>query len=174
MRYTHRSPESERHRAFFDAPVVFGARRTEMIFDEDVLDLPLATADANLAAILVPTAEEKRARRSKAPPFTEQVSRALRAALSNDDAQLDAVAKRMGMTGRSLQRRLKDEDTSFQELRESTRRALANHYLGEDLALSEIAFLLGFSEPSAFFRAFKRWTGKTPLEAREARASGTT
>lgn len=168
VRYTHRSSEAERHRAFFGAPVVFGARHTEMIFDRDVLDLPLATADENLAAILVPAAEEKRARRPKEPPFTDQVSRALRSALSTDDAQLGAVAKRMGMTGRSLQRRLKDEGTSFQDLREKTRRALASHYLAEDLSLSEIAFLLGFSEPSAFFRAFKRWTGKTPLEARSA------
>jgi AraC-like DNA-binding protein len=168
VRYTHRSSDAEVHRAFFGAPVVFGARHTEMIFDEDVLDLPLATADANLAAILMPAAEEKRAKRPKDPPFTDQVARALRAALSSDDAQLGAVATRMGMTGRSLQRRLKDEGTSFQELREKTRRALASHYLAEDLSLSEIAFLLGFSEPSAFFRAFKRWTGKTPLEARAA------
>jgi AraC-like DNA-binding protein len=168
VRYAHRTNDAvvARHRKFFDAPVVFGARRTEIVFDKDVLDITLATADENLLAILVPTAEAKRVRRSKDPPLTEQVTRALRAALSNDDAQLDVIAKRMGMTERSLQRRLKDEGSSFQTLREQTRRELADRYLGEDLSLSEIAFLLGFSEPSAFFRAFKRWTGKTPLEHR--------
>ncbi|MEO8877467.1 MAG: AraC family transcriptional regulator, partial [Polyangiaceae bacterium] len=54
----------------------------------------------------------------------------------------------------------------FQTLRDETRRTLADRYLGEGLSLSEISFLLGFSEPSAFFRAFKKWTGTTPIERR--------
>lgn len=168
VRYTHRASDvvASKHRAFFGAPAIFGAKRTELVFEKTALDVPLETADANLRAILVEAAEEKRARRPKEPPLTDQVRRALRAALCNDDAQLETVAKRMGLTGRSLQRRLKDEGTSFQALRETTRRELADRYLGEDLSLSEIAFLLGFSEPSAFFRAFKRWTGLTPLEQR--------
>jgi AraC-like DNA-binding protein len=70
------------------------------------------------------------------------------------------------MTGRSLQRRLKDEGTVFQSVRDEMRRDLADHYLGQGMSFAEISFLLGFSEPSAFFRAFKRWTGLTPLERR--------
>jgi AraC-like DNA-binding protein len=94
------------------------------------------------------------------------VRRVLRSALSNADPQLSATAKRLGLTARSLQRRLQDEGTSFQALRDETRRALADRYLTEGLSLAEISFLLGFSEPSAFFRAFKRWTGRTPIERR--------
>jgi AraC-like DNA-binding protein len=154
------------HRAFFDAPVRFGAVHTELIFDRQMLDAPLTTADPNLLAILVPTAEEKRATPTTDAPVTDRVRRMLRSALSTADAALEPVAKRLGMTGRSLQRYLKDEGTSFQALRESTRRDLADHYLGKGLSFSEIAFLLGFSEPSAFFRAFKRWTGRTPFERR--------
>ena len=75
----------------------------------------------------------------------------------------ETVAKRLGLTSRSLQRRLKDDGTSFQTLREDVRRELARRYLDDGLAIAEISFLLGFSEPSAFFRAFKRWTGETPL-----------
>jgi AraC-like DNA-binding protein len=86
--------------------------------------------------------------------------------LTDDLAQLDGVAKRLGMTGRSLQRRLKDEGTSFQETRDAVRRELADAYLGQGMSFAEISFLLGFAEPSAFFRAFKRWTGVTPLERR--------
>ena len=72
------------------------------------------------------------------------------------------------MTPRSLQRRLKEENTSFNAVREQVRRELTQRYLADNLSISEISFLLGFSEPSAFFRAFKRWTGMTPIEARRA------
>ena len=162
VRFTHRVADDARHRAFFGAPVRFGATHTELVFDRATLDLALTSADPNLLAILLPTAEEKRARKATDAPMTDRVRRQLRSALSNADTQLDVLAKRLGMTGRSLQRRLKDEGTSFQALRESTRRDLADQYLGKGLSFSEIAFLLGFSEASAFFRAFKRWTGLTP------------
>ena len=156
VRFTHRVSEANaaRYREHFDAPVRFGAESTELV-------LP-----ASLLAILLPAAEEKRSRKPADPPVTDQVRRALRTALSNDDAQIDTVAKRLGMTGRSLQRRLKDEDTSFQNLRDEVRRDLADRYLGLGMSFAEISFLLGFSEPSAFFRAFKRWTGLTPMERR--------
>ena len=168
VRFTHRVPPRlhQRYREFFGAEVQFGAPRTELVFARGALEVPLQTADANLLAILVPAAEEKRARRPKAPPVTEQVRRALRGALSSADAQLETVARTLGLTPRSLQRRLKDEGVAFGTLRDETRQRLADHYLGQGLSLAEISFLLGFSEPSAFFRAFKRWTGLTPLEHR--------
>jgi AraC-like DNA-binding protein len=72
------------------------------------------------------------------------------------------------MTSRSLQRRLRDEGTSFNAVREQTRRELATRYLDDKLSIAEISFLLGFSEPSAFFRAYKRWTGETPRATRTA------
>lgn len=167
-RFTHRATDSHaaQHRAYFEAPVCFGAEQTELVFETPALDAPLKTADPSLLAILLPTADEKRARTSPHPLFTDQVRRALRTALTNDDAQLDRVAKRLGMTGRSMQRRLKDEGTSFQNVRDDMRRELADRYLGDGMSFAEIAFLLGFSEPSAFFRAFKRWTGLTPFERR--------
>lgn len=167
-RFTHRANDAQRkrHAAFFDAPVRFGAKYTELVFERRVLDSPLKTADPNLLAILVPTAEEKRARTSPHPLLTDQVRRALRVALTTDDGQLDVVAKKLGMTDRSLQRRLKDESTSFQIVRDEMRRELADRYLGDGMSFAEISFLLGFSEPSAFYRAFKRWTGLTPVERR--------
>jgi AraC-like DNA-binding protein len=168
-RFSHRvaAAEQARHRAVFDK-VTFGANHTELLFDAGLLDTVLATADPSLHAILVPTAEDKRGHRSTLPPLTVQVRRVLRAALSTEDDQLEAVARRLGMTGRSLQRRLRDEGTVFQAVREEVRRELADRYLGEGMSFSEISFMLGFSEPSAFFRAFKRWTGVTPFERRAA------
>ena len=176
VRFTHRARDVQvaRHRSFFGCPVRFGAAHTELVFDRALLAKPLVTADPNLLAILVPAAEEKRGRPKADALLTDQVRRVLGAALCNDDAQLETVAKRLGLTGRSLQRRLKDEGTSFQTVRDGMRRELADRYLGDGMSFAEISFLLGFSEPSAFFRAFKRWTGLTPFERRtslgEARA----
>ncbi len=168
VRFAHSIPQKQiaRYRAFFAGKVEFGAKRTELVFSRVDADAKLSTADPNLLAILVPTADQKRASTTTDPPLTDQVKRALGAALCSDDAQLSGVAKRLGMTARSLQRRLQDEGVSFQTLRDDTRRTLADRYLGEGLSLAEISFLLGFSEPSAFFRAFKRWTGLTPIERR--------
>jgi len=173
VRYAHRANDANatRQRAFFGAPVRFGTRETELVFERAALEAPLASADAGLNDVLRSAADEKRAKRSPHAPLTDQVRRALASALQSDDGQLELVAKRLGMTGRSLQRRLKDEGTSFQAERESMRRELADRYLGEGLSFSEISFLLGFSEPSAFFRAFKRWTGITPFERRASLAS---
>jgi AraC-like DNA-binding protein len=168
VRFSHSVPQKQiaRYRTFFQGKVEFGTKRTELIFSKLDADAKLTTADPSLLAILVPTADQRRARTTSDPPLTDQVKRALSLALSNDDAQLSGVAKRLGMTARSLQRRLQDEGVSFQTLRDETRRTLADRYLGEGLSLAEISFLLGFSEPSAFFRAFKRWTGLTPIERR--------
>jgi AraC-like DNA-binding protein len=159
------------YRAFFGAPVTFGAAETEIVFDDRQLDTPLASADPNLLAILEPSAERALAKAPVTAPLTDQVRRALEGALREDDAQLEKVARRLGMTGRSLQRRLKDEGTAFQALRDETRKHLADRYLGQGMTFAEISFLLGFSEPSAFFRAFKRWTGLTPYERRAALAA---
>jgi AraC-like DNA-binding protein len=167
-RFSHRvrTKEIGRYQAFFEGAATFGTEHTELVFEQSVLDAKLSTADPDLHAILVPTAEDMRAQRASLPPLTVQVRRALRTALSSDDDQLEAVARRLGMTGRSLQRRLRDEGTVFQTLRDDVRRELADRYLGEGMSFAEISFMLGFSEPSAFFRAFKRWTGMTPFERR--------
>ncbi|MBK9034282.1 MAG: AraC family transcriptional regulator [Myxococcales bacterium] len=167
---SHRAPgDAAAYRAFFDAAVVFGAARTQLVLPAAALDASLASSDPALLAILTRAADELARRPSTDPTLTAQVKRALRDALRSDDASIDHVARKLGLTGRSLQRRLKDEGTAFQAVREEVRRELAARYLDDGLAIAEISFLLGFSEPSAFFRAFKRWTGQTPIESRLAR-----
>lgn len=158
-----------RYQSFFRAPVHASAPSTELVWSAAALAAKLPTADEALLQILLPTAEERRAK-DRDPPVTDQVRRALAGALRSDEAQLEVVARTLGLTARSLQRRLRDEGSSFQALRDETRRTLADRYLARGLSLAEISFLLGFSEPSAFFRAFKRWTGVTPLEHRAQRA----
>jgi AraC-like DNA-binding protein len=156
-------------RAWFEAPVVFGAEATQLVMPRAALAAPLVASDPALLAILTRAADELAAKSSADPLMTQQVKRVLHDALRSDDAQVESVAKQLGLAVRSLQRRLKDEGTSFQAVREDVRRTLAQRYLDEGLAIAEISFLLGFSEPSAFFRAFKRWTGMTPVENRAQR-----
>jgi AraC-like DNA-binding protein len=88
--------------------------------------------------------------------------------LKGGDASLEVLAARLGMSARTLQRKLRALGTSHQELLDEMRKALAVRYLAEpDVAVCEVAYLLGFSESSAFHRAFKRWTGTTPSEFRK-------
>jgi AraC-like DNA-binding protein len=159
------------YRKLFDAPVVFGAPITQLVMPRTALAAAMTSADPKLLAILTRAADEL-ARKTPEPTITAQIARVLREALRDDQATIEAVAKRLGLTARSLQRRLKDEGASFQGVREDVRRELAERYLSDNLSIAEISFLLGFSEPSAFFRAFKRWTGTTPLEARRRVAAG--
>ena len=169
VEFAHPAPagDAAAYRKWFDAPVVFGAETTQLVLPASVLDASLVSSDPSLLGILTRAADELVRRTPTDPLLTASVRRALHDLLRSDDANIDVVAKRLGLTGRSLQRRLKDEGTSFAELREDVRRDLAHRYLADGLAIAEISFLLGFSEPSAFFRAFKRWTGETPLAHRQ-------
>jgi len=158
--------EPAAYRAWFEAPVTFGADTTQLVMPASALDASLVSSDPALLTILTRAADELARRLPDDATITAKVRRVLAEALRTDDAGVDSVAKKLGLTGRSLQRRLEEEGTTFAKLREHVRSELAQRYLKEGLAIAEISFLLGFSEPSAFFRAFKRWTGETPLAAR--------
>jgi len=96
-----------------------------------------------------------------------RVRRQIARSLSQGVPTMSDVASRFGMSGRTLQRRLADDGHSFQDLVDSARRELAERLLRlSDYSLAEVAFLTGFSEQSAFTRAFKRWAGQTPRSYR--------
>ncbi|HEU4431133.1 MAG TPA: AraC family transcriptional regulator [Myxococcota bacterium] len=101
--------------------------------------------------------------------WVAEVRHAVADALSNGEASIRAVSKRLGLSPRTLQRRLEAHRTSFQSIVSAVRRELADQYLGTaDLSLAEVAFLLGYSDLSSFHRAFRRWSGKTPTEKRRS------
>lgn len=99
----------------------------------------------------------------------ERVHAALLEMLPAGEASVEAVAKRLMVSSRTLQRRLRDAGTSYQAMLNETREALARHYLASSsLSAAEISFLLGYDDPSSFYRAFHGWTGKTPDGVRSA------
>jgi AraC-like DNA-binding protein len=152
--------------AWLEAPVRFGADATQLVLPRAALAARLAPAAPAPLALLARVDDELARQVAADPPMTRQVKRALHDALRSDDAQVESIAKQLGLAVRTLQRRLKDEGTSLQAAREEVRRVLAQRYLDEGLSTLEISFLLGFSEPGALLRAFKRWTGLSPVESR--------
>jgi AraC-like DNA-binding protein len=160
VRFTHERPASTAlHEAVFRAPVEFGAHVDEAIFDAALLDVPIATANADALEFVERQLRAQLAARPRR--FVDRARELLLESLPGEHT-LAALARRMGLPPRTLQRHLAAEGMTLQRLLDDTRRELALRHLGNRTAIAETAFLLGFSEPSAFHRAFKRWTGTTP------------
>jgi AraC-like DNA-binding protein len=168
-RFPHPAPEdTSEHRRLFGCTVKFGHDRSELVFSRDLLDMRFLNADPNLQAILETQVLAMLQKLPKGEAVMDAVRRLLAGELCNGEPSLEQVAPRLHMSARTLHRRLEEEGTSFRQVLAEVRRELAARHLTERrLAIGEIAFLLGFSEPSAFHRAFKRWTGYAPLAYRQ-------
>ena len=133
--------------------------------------LPLRRRDSQLRALLAEQADEI-AQKWSAKGAASEVRRALAARVAGGDVSIQTIARHLATSPRTLQRRLAEEGTSYQNLVEATRRQAAEGYLAQSrLSAGEIAYLLGYSEPAAFHRAFRRWHGQTPAAFRQRRAS---
>jgi AraC-like DNA-binding protein len=152
---------------FFGTPVTFGGTLTYVTFPQAYLNRPIAHSDPGLRALLENQAEALLRALPGSEDFVRRLKEALLRCLHDGEPTLDRVAQRLAMSSRTLQRRLTDKHLNFQHLLDRTRAELARGYLLTDnLSLAEIALLLGYSEQSAFNRAFKRWTGQTPRALR--------
>jgi AraC-like DNA-binding protein len=155
--------DRSRHEAFFGVPVHFGRARNELVFDASWLEVPCRAFDPELASFLDQQVSKLLERVAPPKSFTDEVRRAIESAIRGSDPLLEATAKRLGMGTRTLQRRLRDLGTSHKDLLEEVRRELAEKLLGESrMPIGEVAYLLGFSDASAFHHAFGRWTRTTP------------
>lgn len=163
--------DGEAFRAVFGVLPRFEAPVSCLTLAADVLDLPVPAADPALSRIVTAHAEQLLAAHAPVREgIAAQVRRQLAEGMANGPMTLQQIAHRLHLSERSLQRRLDEEGTRFAELVDGVRRELALRYIADErLALGEVAYLLGFAEPSPFHRAFKRWTGTTPAAARRAR-----
>ncbi|MFO0615618.1 MAG: AraC family transcriptional regulator ligand-binding domain-containing protein [Polyangiaceae bacterium] len=136
----------------------------------DALDAPLLNENAALHAIATQHAESLLAEHGEEGDWLSTVRRAIHAHLETGDANVERIAKDARTSPRTLQRQLQAAGTSLRALIEEARRDIAVRELSTtDRSITDLAFLLGFSETSAFDRAFRRWTGKTPLAYRAER-----
>jgi AraC-like DNA-binding protein len=150
----------------FGAPVKFGADANQLLFDRSVVEKPLPGENTQLASVNDQVAEHYL--ETLDPKIVaSQVRSLLLKLLPSGDVTQQRVADRLNRSTSSLQRQLRAEGASFNEVRDDVRKSLAIDYIQEGrLSLNEIAFLVGFSDQSNFSRAFRRWTGKAPKDWR--------
>ena len=162
-------PRTREHRRLFNCPIHFAQAHTELLIDPAQLALPLKRPDPGLRARMDRKARQE-LERDGDNTFLRDVRRAIAARLGTGTPELEAIAAHFELSPRTLQRRLTAAGTRFNTVVDETRHELAHEYLRySDLSLGDIAFMLGFSEQSAFTRAFHRWTGMSPGHYRETR-----
>ena len=168
---THAEPTDPAYRAeyarIFKMPVVFGSDRNALLIEEAWLTQPINTKNRYVFGIFSEHAEAllKSLKDSKA--VKGKVESELIPILHTGDVGMDEVAKRLGLSRPTLYRKLKEEGVSYEGLLDALRHRMALHYLnGKKVTVNQAAYLVGFSDPSAFSRAFKRWTGASPRAIR--------
>ena len=173
LQHQPHGPPDEYLRRFGRVPS-FGGATNAWSFDRRVLDRPMPQADPGLVRFFDRYLHQRqhRAPAANGLPLRERVRRLLCEALPEGPVSLEAVAARLPMSARTLQRRLAVEGTSHAEVLDQLRRERATVYLSMDLPIAEVSYLLGYAEPAVFHRAFKRWTGTTPQAFRSRAAAG--
>jgi AraC-like DNA-binding protein len=155
-------------KSFFGCPVDFGAQADEVILAPEVSEMPVVSADPYLNSLLEKYCEEAISGRGTKPSdWRVTVENTMTQLLPHGQATLPEVSRRLAITPRTLGRRLAAEQTSFVDVLEQLRHDLANRYLKDpERSISEIAWLLGYQQTSSFDRAFRRWAGVNPGDAR--------
>jgi AraC-like DNA-binding protein len=169
MKFDHRRSTSlAEFVQFFGCPVEFGAPIHRVVFLKSTLQAPLRSADPHLLNVVRSFFDEALRRREyTSTPLRARVEQLVSDLLPNGKATVGNVAKALSMSTRTLNRRLADEGTNYAAVLDDLRRDLALRSLKDDrLELTQIAWLLGYSEVSSFNHAFRRWTGATPKAVR--------
>jgi AraC-like DNA-binding protein len=157
------------YEAYFGCKVTAGAVPT-VIFRAEDANRPFLTANHGMWSFFEPALRKRLHDLDRQATMTERVRSALLEALPAGDLAMDTICRKLGVSSRTMQRRLRDESGSFQRTLDQVRESLAQHYLAHSaMTGAEISFLLGFEDPNSFVRAFQAWTGTTPQTARAAR-----
>ena len=166
----HAAPKSiSAHERYFGCPVLFNSDRDALSISSEVISRPNHLADDGISRFLISHLEAEIESLEAEIPVEALVEREISRSLSEGVPRMSYVARRLATSERTLHRRLSERGFSFRTKVEEARRHVAENLLRESrFSLTEVAFLTGFSEQSAFNRAFKRWTGLTPTAFRSA------
>lgn len=162
--FSHEAPPDPAfHEDYFQCPVHFGSDRDGLVIANERLFARNRLGDQAISAFFDTHLDTELAELADESRIDQRVARQITQALSEGVPSISDIAQQLGMSSRTLQRRLSDEGLVYQELVDDTRRDLAVRLLEKnDYSLAEIAFLTGYAEQSTFTRAFKRWHGQTP------------
>lgn len=163
--------ETAEYERVFGCPVRFGQKSNALTLDWNIVNLPVRLANPALLSHFEQYAQDFLADMERNEEHTRAVTRILLSRLDDETLTIEKVAREMSVSVRTLQKRLEDEGVAFSDLLQNVRERLAKKYLRENYSVEQITYLLGFSEPSVFRKAFKKWAGVTPREYRET-ASG--
>ena len=168
IRFTHTEPS---YRAEYDrifaVPLFFGSHMNALLIDEAILNMKLPRTNPYLSEIMSARAEELLKSLESSKTTRGRVENLLIPILHTGEASMDMIAGKLALSRQTLFRKLKAEGVTFEQVLDQLRHKLALHYLnGKKVSVNETAYLVGFSEPAAFSRAFKRWTGSSPRMAR--------
>lgn len=149
--------------AFFGCPVRVGAGRNRLSLHRRDLDRPFISYNEELLEILTPALDRSLEEKQRSLSITEMVKWLMKRSLAAGRPDIQAIASELGISDRTLQRRLTDDGANFKQLLTDARREKALEYLSDPLLdLKEVAFLLGYEDQNSFFRAFRQWEGDTP------------
>lgn len=159
----------ERH---FECPVKFKAAKNVLVFSKQDMDGPFLTYNPDLLAAVAPQLEAELKQQLAEKNLREQVKGILKRLLAGQRPGIQDIARELRVSARTLQRRLTEDQATFQQLMEEARRELARHYLlHSSLELNETAYLLGYEDANSFFRAFHKWEGTSPGQWRTSHAT---
>jgi AraC-like DNA-binding protein len=159
------------YEAHFGCPVKFDARQNVLVFAKADVDRPFLTHNPDLFATIAPQLELELKQAQQSRAIGEKVKGILKPLLAGRRPGIEDVAKELGTSARTLQRRIAQDGATFQQLLQQARRELARHYLlHSSLELNETAYLLGYEDAHSFFRAFHEWEGSPPGEWRARHA----
>jgi AraC-like DNA-binding protein len=147
----------------FNSEVIFNSHQFALHFDQKIISLPIVYSDYELMITLEKLACKRLTEQNNAfNDFSDIVRSVIYTLIDPYLPNLLKVAKQLNMSERSLQRKLKQENTSFTRIITDIKKDLAENFLSKDISVKETSYLLGYSEPSAFIKAFQSWYGKTP------------
>jgi AraC-like DNA-binding protein len=163
---------SDEYRVMFSTDLAFDQPATRIVFDESYLGLPIVQNERTVQAFLRTAPENIVTKYKNGSSVSARIRRRLRQRLPGEVPDFDTLAQELNMTAATLRRRLHEEGASYQGIKDQLRRDLAIGYLTHtNRTVMDIALELGFSERSAFHRAFQKWTGASPGEFRRGQQS---